>query len=664
MAKHNLLHPFEASTGWKAHIPAVLVFCGIAAILVGRSLFEGGKLVCAEDAPDTWIHMWAYWRAKYAVWGNDHSYLLSHTLTYPGIAREPIAIFDPLLPLLSLPFQFLFNDCAIAFNWLVFSGLTFTGVAGYTLGFVFSRRRSIALISGVIIVANPFTYRLLAGGYSEYAWWGLLPLTVALYHKSLQRPSRVTVAGYIVSLITMLLMSIYCALYFMIFAAASLLLNILHAVRRSTDLRLKRLLKVQLLALLCLTPLLLFWIHALAMLEWKNVEWPRPFPVESVSHYADRDVSSMGDAHNLPPLVDEDHDPEVETRNWIAWRTLAGSLDIAELTSVKRSWSLKYPPHPQELSEPRSYTANAAMAYLDESAFAREWLFVIPLVVLVLLPRRTRKTGLYYTFLGLAFLLLSMGPFIICNGRILSFVKLPYAWMYHWIPGFSRFFIPARAFLGTIFCLTILVAHGGQAISLGVAKRFGNTAATGLNILIAGLILAGFAVSGYQGLSLPQTATTAPSIYRDIHDEEGVFALLDLPTQGDLPHRMYYQSVHGRPLYGGKIAEEWTREEGSQTVQDNALVVAMERPLATHAGIEALHEATDALSQYGFRYLILHREGYFQEVRYTAATTLADALFGSPTFTNDTLTVYRLPPAKPDNVESSREKGLRRQTAQ
>ena len=75
------------------------------------------------------------------------------------------------------------------------------------------------------------------GGYAEYAWWGALPLTVALYHKTLQRPSRWGVARYIASLAFMLLMSIYCALYFVMFATASLLLNLLRAARRSTSIR-------------------------------------------------------------------------------------------------------------------------------------------------------------------------------------------------------------------------------------------------------------------------------------------------------------------------------------------------------------------------------------------------------------------------------------------
>jgi hypothetical protein len=483
------MHHNEFHAGWRSHMPALLVFCALAVILVGRSLFSGGQQVCAANAPDTWIHMWAYWRAKYAVLGHDHSYLFSHTLTYPGVVREPIAVFDPLLPLLSIPLQLAFDNCAIAYNWLVCFGLIFSGMAGYALGLAFTGKRSAALIAGVIIVANPFTYRLLAGGYAEYAWWGVLPLTVALYHKTLQRPSRWGVARYIASLAFMLLMSIYCALYFVMFATASLLLNLLHAARRSTSIRLKRLLKTQLLALLCLTPLLLFWIHSLSMLGWKNVEWPRPFPIESIREYAQRDLYSFEDTAPLPPLIDETEaaelSPESDVRDWLAWRTLSGSLDLAELTSVKQSWAKKYPPPSESPSD-----ANAeASEYLDESAFAREWLIVIALALLGIATLQTRRTSVQYAALGLAFALLALGPLAISNGHIASFITLPYAWLYHWVPGFSRFVIPGRAFLGTIVCLAILTARGTESIVATVTKRLGSQSEAGVSILVASVII-------------------------------------------------------------------------------------------------------------------------------------------------------------------------------
>ncbi len=637
----------SASSRIRPHIPAFLLFVALAAVLVGRSLFEGGKQICATDAPDTWIHMWAFWRAKYAIFGHDHSYLLSHTLTYPGIVREPIAIFDPLLPLISIPIQLLFNSCSIAFNWLVFFGLLFTGMAGYILGLEYGLRRTAAFLVGVIIAANPFIYRLLAGGYTEYAWWGLLPLTIALYHKSLRSPSRWVTGSYLAVLTAMLLMSIYCASYFVFFALASLLLNILHALRRSTFTRLKRLLKVQSLALLCLAPLLLLWIHALSLLAWKNIEWPRPFPIEAARNFSDLQLHNSNTLDNRLPAIDEsdatDTAPETEIKDWLAWRTLMGALDLAELSDLTCAWKQKHPEHLMESTNGPPQTEDQALVYLDESVFAREWLFVLLLAAIALRPnQRQRHESTSYALLAIAFVILALGPFPLWNGRIINEMKLPYAWMYHWVPGFTRFVIPARAFLGTIFCLAILAGRGAETISDGIARHVRRIPQTAIELLITALLLWGFVATGYQGLSLPQTASRVPSIYKTIRAEPEPFALLDLPTGGPSSRRMYYQSVHEKPVYGGLVAEEWTEENGADKVRENPIVLAMEHPASTQNDVERLRNTTAALTRQGFRYLILHRDGYYQESDHAAATTLADALFGSPAFKDETITVYTL----------------------
>ena len=110
---------------------ALLVYASLAFLWTGPALFDGGTSVCAESAPDTWVHMWVFWRMKYAIFGHDLSYFLTHVLTFPGYYREPIAVFDVLLPWLSVPYQLLFRELATVFNLLDLVGLVFTGMAGY-----------------------------------------------------------------------------------------------------------------------------------------------------------------------------------------------------------------------------------------------------------------------------------------------------------------------------------------------------------------------------------------------------------------------------------------------------------------------------------------------------------------------------------------------------
>ncbi len=61
------------------------LFVFLSLLLTGPALFSGGDSVCASDAPDTWVHMWAFWRTHHAIHGNDIGYFVSHVITYPAV---------------------------------------------------------------------------------------------------------------------------------------------------------------------------------------------------------------------------------------------------------------------------------------------------------------------------------------------------------------------------------------------------------------------------------------------------------------------------------------------------------------------------------------------------------------------------------------------------
>jgi hypothetical protein len=396
--------------------------------------------------------------------------------------------------------------------------------------------------------------------------------------------------------------------------------------------------RLQLVTLCWLLPLLLFWGYSLSKLAWKNVEWPHPFPTDEVRIYTDLSLSQFSfdacstpvDAEEAPPSA-----PDGDMSHWMAWRTLAGSLDASELVDLRRSWTQKYPTETKSQDE--------AMAYLDESVFAREWLVVALLGCLAFATRRKRRESACYALLGLLFLLLSAGPFLIRGDHIVGLAKLPYAWMYQWVPGFARFIIPARAFLGTVLCAAILAVRGTEVVAGRLCRRSQRDFSPVVSALSIALVVASFALTGYHGYSLPQTETAVPAIYSTIRGEAGRFALLDLPTGGASSRRMHYQSVHNRPVFGGLVAEEWTEQSGTDVVRTNALVLAMEMPAAVENSDAHLDAAANALSQLGFRYLVLHRDGYGRGEEHAAATSTADAVLNTPLFNNGQVSVYRLP---------------------
>ena len=136
------------SQGYRAPLAAFAIFLLLAFFLISSCLSRPGSLVCAGETGDTWIHLWAFSRAKLALSGGDYGYFESHLVTFPDVIREPIAVVDPLLSLLSVPLQLVTGSLTRTFNLLVLLGLLVTAGSGFLLGrhFSASRRWSLGVL--------------------------------------------------------------------------------------------------------------------------------------------------------------------------------------------------------------------------------------------------------------------------------------------------------------------------------------------------------------------------------------------------------------------------------------------------------------------------------------------------------------------------------------
>lgn len=631
---------------------AVVFFTVLALVLTAPSLFSGGTRVCSDDVGDTWTHMWIFWRTRYALMGRDHGYLTSHVITYPGYLREPMLAFDPLMPLASVPLQYICRRMPTVLNLLVTAGLVFSGTAGYLLTSFVTRRRSIGLVGGVIIGFNPFVYRQIFGGYAEYAWWGFVPLTTYLYLKAVSRPDTVGRAKYIASLLLLLLLSIYCASCFAVIAAFALLLEVTRAVLRKSH-KLNRVLRVQTTALLCLVPLLAFWVWNLAAFRFEGLPLGKDFPIDELKEkqYAllsyNRDQPTDPAASNTgspphPGLAAPPH--ELLDSIWLPWRTLHGSLDLADMVNLSRKWSGE---HPEIVLDPAvhlPWSHWTGCGYFD-CVFGREWLLVLVLCGCAFLGVSRKASNIRWTVLALVFLVFAVGPFPIWNGRVLAQIALPYEWLYKWFPGFSRLNIPARATLGSVLCLAVLATRGTEACAARLGRRLDRQVPPAVsNLGVAVLVFFLFAVLGYEGMSLPCTDVEAPAIYQRIAEERGNFALLELPTVGDLDRRMFCQSIHGKPIFKGSPPTFMDREHGNEAMYDNALVRALDREHPKHGPGTDLQSAVSFLWQQGFRYLIVHSDGYSTTSGFESACSIAESCLGPPAFRDKGVVAWRLAP--------------------
>lgn len=609
---------------------ALLVFALLAAWACGPALFSGGRFVCAGDNPDLWAHLWIFWRAKFALAGNDLGYTVSHLLTYPGWVREPMALFDLLLPLLSAPLQ-LFSSPAVAYNLLVFLGLTFTGWAGYMLTAWTSGQRSAGYIGGVAIAMNPFLYRQLAGGYAEYAWWGFLPLTVWLYLKSLERAGRLPAFSYAASFLAMSLMSVYCAACFAAFALMSLLNEAVSAAFGRAN-RLARALKTQAAAAIVMAPVLVVWGGQLYLMDFKGMELGRSLPAPGTEFTDDFHTPEVGGARRA-------------ASDFLAWRLLRGSLDIKSLLVPDPSLSLAGSGGKPAQGAEADGLPDSNGIFESERVYQAEWWLVLCLAALALFAgeRMRRLRAAAWAATGLVFLAVALGPYPVWDGRAFAAIHLPYAWLYMYAPGFSRLVIPARAFFGTVMCLAVLAAQGWTVFA-GFAGRKLTPRVGGLfDALGATLLFVFFAAAGWRQGCLPQQEARIPDFYRRIAADGRKNAVLEMPySRGRVIARMYAQTLHEKPVFRGLPAQEWTKEHDMRGIYDNALIMALENPAPGGIDEGGIAFAAESLRGIGFGWLVLHTDGYESGNDFRNATRTVEEAFGPPAMMSPEALVWRL----------------------
>lgn len=609
----------------------IILFTILALLRTGPALFEGGSSVAAFAVPDTYMHLWVFWRTKNALLGRDCGYFTSHMLTYPATVREPMAVYDPLLPLLSVPLQLILPSLFSAYNLLTTLGLIFTGVSGYLLIRWLTKSRAGGILGGMIMVMNPFLYRQLAGGFIEYAWWGVMPLAIWLYLKYISRPDPWTIAIYLLSLIFAFLLAIYSASYLVIIILLITLYQIQAALRLPGKKILLRIFKIHTLTLICILPLLIFWICNLSRAHYKSLPWKEDF---SIPEEVSRTFSNLHSSQ--PPVLDLISTPPAASKRFtrsfaLKFRVLYSSLDLHDLLSFIPD--LSSPVREANLFQPGS----------AEKVYGREWLLVLLLAAGAFLNKQDRRKNLKWLGLGLLFLILAMGPFPIWKGRFFTSVGLPYRWLYKWVPGFSRLLVPARAFLVTILALSLLAGRGLVVLTRKLTPRSLRAKPFFIPAGSAVLIFLTFISLGNIHPALPRGEIEAPVIYERIAEENGEFALLELPLEGNLTFRTYCQTIHGKPIFQGAVPDFMLRRPRPPDIFKNHLVRFLIRFEPGARPQVDLKPDILSLSRLGFRYLILHGAEYKTEQAFPGGRALLESYLGPPVFEDREVVAWRLP---------------------
>jgi hypothetical protein len=245
------------------------------------------------------------------------------------------------------------------------------------------------------------------------------------------------------------------------------------------------------------------------------------------------------------------------------------------------------------------------------------YLGVLPLLLALWgLAKERVKLNLWSTY-GIASAILALGPFLRIGKHLVildeidgfpALIPLPYL-LLRLIPYFKWSRTPARIAVGTPMALAVLVSLGVVRLQHWLERRHKRHALWAIATALSALILAEYT------FAFPYWTTPAPvpAFYARLAERGGNGAIVDHPLNigavgnaGRFARAMYYQTVHERPIAGGK---SWrTIEEGrSATRLVHDLVAPPNLAVPDVYDPPADEQRVAWLSEMGFQYLILHK---------------------------------------------------------
>lgn len=288
-------------------------------------------------------------------------------------------------------------------------------------------------------------------------------------------------------------------------------------------------------------------------------------------------------------------------------------------------------------------------------------------VVLVgLLPAVIRRRDLFWVFVFLFFYLGSLGPYLkVSTLRDASevfkigedwVVRLPYTWLFRWIPGMSRLFAPYRLAAFVVVSSVVLLALGIAAVPsmrrrdriLGVLLGLGVMSATMVQKLyrfeVQDVPEGSFQPSRWRA-PVKVSRIDVPEFYRQL-DPNRMEGIIELPLGREQDLLCYYQVVHWHKVFGswatsGALPPTMARSGGGE-IGERLRYLVRQLP-QNFPGTEILDKLSTTPGQVpvedispraigmlavagSFRYLVVHERGYFLIHPYHGPVLYRDAV--------------------------------------
>ena len=483
-------------------------------------------------------NMWALWWTRKALLALKQSPFFTRYLFHPDgvtLLFHPVDVTDGLL---ALPLYGMVGG-DVSYNLMVVLSFVLSGLGVYYLVLYLSHNRWGAMVAGLVFSLSPYHFLRLELGHLNLSSMQWIPFYILFLLKFVDQGRR---RFAFLSILFMVLNALSSWYYVVACGLLSLAVVAWHP-RGEVSLRNRALRAGLVLAasLIVLSPLLVPMFVLLSSIEFFGEHNPLRHSVDLLSFWVPG-----------PPSTWASHFEDV----WISYAA--------------------------QHREP------GASAYLGYG--------VLVLVGISLLGPR-RKEALWWLVIGLGFAVLSLGPQLQVDGRILD-VRLPYHYLYRYVPGFSITGIPGRLVVMISLTTAVLAGYGLQELRRLFPRK------GPLLSLATALIV----VLEFSEVPLAGSSTELPKFYHTMASDSQTYAILDF--KWDANYLMHAQTVHGKPLVGGWLArlpEDQARYLNQGSLEKVIAYLLIGERAGTVTDAEMLRrELNDSLASHRVLYIIDH----------------------------------------------------------
>ncbi|MCJ7582363.1 MAG: discoidin domain-containing protein [Candidatus Aminicenantes bacterium] len=166
--------------------------------------------------------------------------------------------------------------------------------------------------------------------------------------------------------------------------------------------------------------------------------------------------------------------------------------------------------------------------------------------------KQEEKRHYFYLYVILFFwaFLLSLGKYFSISGQAAEGLKLPFAWLHEYVPGFGGIRAPSRYAVFVLFAIAVMAGFGFRVLA---TKLKGHRT----KILVAGIIIV---LLNIEFMSIPQKMRFVPikkdipPAYKWLAEKSEDFAIINLPffkTMGQESVYMYFSIFHEKKMVNG-----------------------------------------------------------------------------------------------------------------